>query len=304
MSTKPPLGNLGPYRLVSLVHSSPVGRLWQGYHDGLGQPVAVKTLLEKYYKDREKVGYLKWEYAIGSKLNHPRVIRIYEFGVDRGAPYLGMEWFPAPDLKNRIHQGVEGIAHLIPKIILQATEAMAYFDGQGWVHRDVKPENFLVSDEGEVKLIDFALAQRCKSGLARLFARKTKVQGTHSYMSPEQIRGLALDQRADLYSLACTFYELVAGRPPFAGARTKDLLTKHLKSPPPPLDAANKNVTPEFSELIRRAMSKEPTDRHETIQDFLRHLGAIRVFRRTPPAPQAGGEPRPTPPEPPAGHKS
>ncbi len=281
-----------------------MGRLWLACHDGLGQQVALKTLREQYYKDREKVGYLKWEYAVGVKLSHPRVIRTYEFGVDKGVPYLAVEWFAAPNLKQRIQQGVEGIAHLVPKIIVQAAEAMAYFNGQGWVHRDVKPENFLVGDDGEVKLIDFALAQRRRAGLARLLAPKTRVQGTHSYMSPEQIRGLALDERADLYSLACTFYEMVSGKPPFAGATTKELLNKHLKSNPTPLDVVNKNVTPEFADVIRRAMAKEPSDRLDSVQSFLRYLQAVRVFRRAPPVPQSAGNPQVDPPEPPAGHKS
>lgn len=281
-----------------------MGRLWLACHDVSGQQVALKTLREQYHKDREKVGYLKWEYTVGAKLSHPRVIRTYEFGLDKGVPYLAVEWFAAPNLKQRIQQGVEAVAHLVPRIVTEATEALTYFDAQGWVHRDVKPENFLVADDGEVKLIDFALAQRRRTRLAQLFARKSRVQGTHSYMSPEQIRGLALDERADLYSLACTFYELVSGKPPFTGATHKELLSKHLKSNATPLDAVNKNLTPEFTDLIRRAMAKEPSDRFDSMREFFRCLQAIRVFRRTPAPPSPEGKTPSGPMEPPAGHKS
>jgi len=288
VASKATPGHLGPYRLLSVVHTSPIGRLWQAYHEGLGQTFALKTLLEQYAGDREKVGYLKWEYAVGERLVHPRVIRVHEFAMDRQGPYLAMEWFAAPNLKHRIQQGIEAIAPLIPKIVLQAAEALAYFNSQGWVHRDVKPENFLVNDEGDVKLIDFALAQRRRTGLLRLFAPKARrVQGTCSYISPEQIRGWPLDERADLYGLACTFFELCAGKPPFAGATVNELLTKHLRSPPPRLDTVNECVSCEFGELIRQAMAKDPANRPASTQEFLRQLQGVRIWRRMPNTPQA-----------------
>jgi serine/threonine protein kinase len=289
VSSKAPPSHLGPYRLLNVVHASKTVRLWHAYHGVLDRFFAVKALQDNACKDREEIGYLKREYEVGAKLDHPRVIRIQEFGTDQGIPYLAMEWFAAPNMKQRIHQGVDGIAPLIPKIVLQATEALAYFNNQGWVHRDIKPENFLVGDEGDVKLIDYALAQRQKRGLARLLTPKSKVQGTPSYISPEQIRGSALDDRADLYSLACTFYELVTGKPPFTGASANELLTKHLKANPVSLEKVNANVTPEFGEMIRRAMAKEPSGRQGSMQEFLHCLQAIRVFRRAPPAPQTEG---------------
>ena len=276
-------GYVGPYRLLNVVNTGQTTQFWQAMHDGKQQFFGLKLPLDKFRKDREQINYLKWEYAVGSKLHHPRIIEIVEYGTDRGTAYLAMEWFSAPNMKNRIRQGVEKIAHLIPKVVVQATEALACFNLQGWVHRDIKPDNFLVSDSGEVKLIDFALAQRRKGGLAKLFAGKSKlVQGTRSYMSPEQIRGGGLDDRADLYSLACTLFELVSGRPPYTGTSANELLNKHLKAAPPSLDAVAKNVTPQFVQLLRRAMAKRPSDRHKSVDDFLTELRIIKVYRQTP----------------------
>ena len=111
---------------------------------------------------------------------------------------------------------------------------MQYLHEQGWIHRDIKPDNFLVNEEGDVKLIDFALAARERKGLGKLFGR-TKVQGTRSYMAPEQIRGKGLDARTDIYSFGCMLYELVSGRLPFTGVSPEELLRKHLYAPIPVL---------------------------------------------------------------------
>ena len=282
-------GYVGPYRLLNVVNTGQTSQIWQAMHDGKRQFFGLKLLLDKYRKDREQIGYLKWEYSVGLKLHHPRIIDIFEYGSDRGTPYLAMEWFSAPNMKNRIRQGVEKIAHLIPQVVVQATEALAYFNLKGWVHRDIKPDNFLVSDTGDVKLIDFALAQRKKGSLAKLFAGKTKVvQGTRSYMSPEQIRGSGLDDRADLYSLACTLFELVSGRPPYTGTSANELLNKHLKAAPPALDAVHKNVTPQFAQILRRAMAKRPSDRHKSVDDFLTEVRIVKIYRQMPRPPSGG----------------
>lgn len=251
-------GQIGPYRLLNVVHTGQSSQIWQAYHDVEQKMYGIKMLLEKFRRDREHLGYLRWEAAVGQKVCHERIIQIHSFATDRGTPYLAMEWFSAPNMKRRILAGIDKIAYLVPKIIEQAAEGLSYFNEMGWVHRDVKPDNFLVSDEGDVMLIDFALAQRSKSGLTKLLAPKTKVQGTRSYMAPEQIRGVALDARADVYSFGCTVYELIAGKPPYTGVSADELLRKHLRTSPPSLEAVHRNVTPEFAQLVRRALAKEP----------------------------------------------
>jgi len=273
-------GYLGPYRLLNVVHTGPTSQIWQAYDDGRKCFAAVKTLLEDYRRKRQYVAYLRWEYKVGFPLACERIIRIYEFAHDRGVPYLAMEWFAGMTMKQRLRQGVEAIAAQVPKIAVQAAEGLAYFNAQGWVHRDIKPENFLVADDGDVKLIDFALARRSGRLLGRLFSPRSRVQGTKSYMSPEQIRGKPLDERADIYSLGCTLYELIAGRPPFTGTSVKELLNRHLKAPPPPLEAANRRVTPEFSQLIGWAMAKSPTDRPRSSEEFCERIRQTAVFRR------------------------
>jgi eukaryotic-like serine/threonine-protein kinase len=270
---------------LNVVHTGQAGSLlWQAYDDGKKRMVGIKTLQPKFCDDREQVGYLRQEYKVGLKATHPRVIEVYCFDIDRGgAPYLAMEWFPAPNLKQRIHQGgYEKIAYLVPKIIEEAAEGLAAVHAQGWVHRDIKPDNFLVSDDGEVKLIDLGLAVRARHGLFKLFAGKSKIQGTPSYMSPEQIRGAALDQRADVYSFGCMVHELVSGKPPFTGINTNELLTKHLKANPPSLQTVSQNVTTEFAQLVRRSMAKEPKVRPSSMEGFLDEFRACKVYKIPP----------------------
>lgn len=284
--------SIGPYRLLNLIMTGQTSQVWEAMHDSRRERCAIKILLPECAKDSEHVNYLKNEFAVGSKLDHPRVIRLLELGTHQRAPYLAMEFFPFPNVKQYVRRGVEQAAFRVPQIIEQAAEGLAYFNEQGWIHRDVKPDNFLISPEGDIKLIDFALAMKVRTGLAKLFGGKTKkIQGTRSYMSPEQIRGQALDPRTDVYSFGCTAYEVVTGKPPFTGASSNDLLMKHLKSAAPALEAANSNVTPEFSELVRRSMSKQPNQRPQSVAKFLDEFRTLRVFK-VPPKPPADSPPK------------
>src|SRR5207244_4522271 len=139
-------------------------------------------------------------------------------------------------------------------ILKQAATGLAFMNAQGWVHRDVKPDNILVNGAGEVRLIDFALAQRVQKPtlFSKLFGKKAKAQGTRSYMSPEQIRGEPLDGRADIYSFGASCYELTTGRPPFRGASSQDLLAKQIMEKPVTPRVYNADITQECADLILR----------------------------------------------------
>ena len=249
---------------------------------------ALKVLRDDAAVLRDQVNLMRHEFTVGRGLDHPNVIHIYEFNVVRGASFLVLELFAAPNLKYLSlpkNGGVEAIAFRVQSIAEQAATALGYLHGQGWIHRDVKPDNFLMDRQGTVKLIDFALAERRKVGLSKLLGGRGKVQGTRSYMSPEQIRGKAVDERSDIYGLACMLHELVAGKPPFTGATTEELLTKHLRNLPPPLEASGRDVSPAFAEFVRQMLAKEPAKRPQAMKDVLRKLRGMKIFNRTPAEP-------------------
>ena len=166
-------------------------------------------------------------------------------------------------------------------ILKQAATALAFMNAKGWVHRDVKPDNVLVNSAGEVRIIDFAIAHRIEkpSLVGKLLRRKGKAQGTRSYMSPEQIRGKALDRRADIYSFGCMMFELLTGRLPFTGNTENELLNKHLRSAPPAMEGVNPNVTIECSQLVKRMLAKEPGKRPESMEEVVETVKAGKVFR-------------------------
>ena len=212
---------IGGYKLRNLMATGQSSQVWEVVELSSHRHFAMKILLPEKTSDAEQVRLLQHEASVGKQLAHPNVIKIVHIGKDKKNPYFVMEFFPAGSLKQRLMRKqwdfVKERAHSIFK---QAATALAYMNATGWVHRDVKPDNMLVNSAGELRIIDFALAQRVEKNtfFRRLFRKKGAIQGTRSYMSPEQIRGAPLDGRADIYSFGATLYELVTQRPPFRGA--------------------------------------------------------------------------------------
>jgi serine/threonine protein kinase len=203
-------------------------------------------------------------------------------GRDPKNPFFVMEFFPAGNLKLRImHKEWDFIHEKGQDILKQAATALAFMNAKGWVHRDVKPDNILVNGAGELRIIDFALSRRVeRPGLfGKLFRRKAKAQGTRSYMSPEQIRGLPLDGRADIYSFGASAYELVTGRPPFRAASSQELLTKQIAEKPLTPRQYNPDVSEQFADLVLHMLAKKPQDRPKDFHQILMALRGMRVFK-------------------------
>jgi serine/threonine protein kinase len=223
----------------------------------------------------------EFEAKLGMELRHPNLVHVHEYFRDPVAPYFIMDLFPSYHLKLPIARPSVypmPIAQL-HRIMEQAAAGLAYMHDKGWVHRDVKPENILVNKSGEVRVIDYALALKPYTGLKKLFKKKAPVQGTPSYMAPEQIRGEPPTPSADIYSLGITCYELACGRPPFRGDSQNELLNKHVKDRPSPLTSYNKNITGEYNDLILKMLQKKPENRLVSLHEFLSKFSRIKIYK-------------------------
>ncbi len=274
---------LGSYRLLKVVNLGQSSQIWQAYDDANRRYVAIKTLQEKCLKDAEQIAFLRREYEVAGGLSHPKLVRVYQFGTDRGIPYLALEWCAAPNLKAWINKGYGQYAKYLPSIIPDMVEALTALHGAGWVHRDIKPDNYLYSEETGLKLFDFSLGRKKPGLMGKLlkFGSK-KVQGTASYMSPEQILGQPVDEQADIYCFGCAMFELLGCRLPYTGGTINELLQKHLSGPIPPVTARNHNLSSEIGEIVKLCMAKNPKDRPKSSADLFTMLKKTRLFKKPP----------------------
>ena len=286
MGVPPGKETVGPYRLYHLIRAGAMYEIWAVRPLGRDEPLAMKWLPPGAKHTREAAAGLKHEYNVGKSLEHPSIIKTIDYGAGKDGAYLVMEIFKTPNLKQQIHEGVEKFHYRLQDILSEAALALEHMHKMGWAHRDVKPDNYLVNEENHVRLIDFTIARKIPTGLGKLFKSKAPVQGSYSYMAPEQIRGKEVDARADIYSFGCMVYECMSGKLPFTASSSSELLNKHLKSRPQPLDMVQKNVQADFARLVHRMLEKDPKNRPDSLMEFYRELKAGRCFHIAPKPPK------------------
>ncbi|MDG3002183.1 serine/threonine protein kinase [Paludisphaera mucosa] len=275
---------IGAYRVVRVIHAGVTSVVAEVVDDATHRRYAVKQLAGPLCGDASERRKFAVEARLGLELRHPNLIRVHEFVDDREQPYFVMEYFPAPNLKLPLARPT---VYPMPKehlhkIIRQAAAGLACMHDKGWIHRDVKPENILADRAGDVRVIDYTIAMRPRSGLSRLFGGKIPRQGTGTYMAPEQIRCESPAPAADVYSFGATCYELACGRPPFRANSQQELLNKHMREKPLPLTSRDDQVTPEFNEAVLRMLRKAPEERFPDLHAFLATFRNIRIYRNDP----------------------
>jgi serine/threonine protein kinase len=248
-----------------------------------GDEYACKVLRDEFARDRVERSHLEREFRICSSLDHPNLVHAYDLRLNGARPFLVLDIVQGPSLRQILDKGIPPLASALGWMA-QVADGLAHFHEAGYVHRDVKPQNTVVGDDGQVKVIDFALAVRQDVSLAKHLLRRLverRRPGTWSYMAPEQIRNRRLTGLADVYSLGVTLFEVVAGRLPYSAESPQELLEQHLYAPVPSLCSAAPDAPAEADDLVQVMLAKDPLDRPTGMQYVSAKLRSIAAAGQT-----------------------
>jgi len=253
-----------------------MGEVYRARDSRLDREVAVKILNEESSASSERRGRFEREARAVAALNHPSILSVFDFGSSGGLYYIVSELVEGESLRRRMERGAIGVKELY-RLAVQIADGMAAAHAAGITHRDLKPENVMLTADGRAKILDFGLARQAgKQAITDSDATRTqldtepgRVMGTAGYMSPEQVRGLAVDHRSDQFSFGILLYEMASGGPPFAGDSSVETMNAVLKDEPKPLDP---KVPAPLRWTITRCLEKEPAARYESTGDLYREL--------------------------------
>jgi eukaryotic-like serine/threonine-protein kinase len=258
--------NYGRYQIEKELGRGAMGVVYQAHDPQIDRRVALKVLRsDRVISEDFAQRFLKEARAIG-RLSHPYIVTVYDVGNDHGTVYIAMEFLDGRPLDEILREKSFDIKEII-NIGSQVARSLDYAHGQGIVHRDIKPSNIMVTSDGNIKITDFGIA-RIEDPAAAQLTQAGEILGTPSYMSPEQVRGQAVDGRSDLYSLGVILYEISAGRRPFMGktlASIFNAITNELPEDPMASEPfISRGGSRALSELILKSLSKSPEDRFQS----------------------------------------
>jgi serine/threonine protein kinase/predicted Zn-dependent protease len=275
------------YRILQKLGAGGMGEVFLAEDLKLGRKVALKLLSEEYTSNRDRLHRFEQEACAASSLNHPNILTIYEVGAEADRHYIATEFIDGVTLRSRILDQSLEISEILD-IAIQIASALDEAHSANIVHRDIKPENIMIRRNGYVKLLDFGLAKLTERTVDRstLDAEASTrvyvqtdvgvVMGTSHYMSPEQTRGLPVDARTDIWSLGIVMYEMTAGKPPFMGDTSTDVLVAITQKEPQPLGRFSSDVPAELEWIITKALRKDREERYQTAKELLTDLRRLK----------------------------
>src|SRR5437867_5676740 len=258
--------HIGKYVVKRELGRGGMGAVYLAEQTGLGREVAIKELIPSAAADPIALKRFLQEAQVMARTSHPNLVQVYDMEQIQGANYIVLEFVRGKSLRDLLNRG--GIA--LPQVFAVmhgVLQALDYAHRHAIVHRDMKPENVLISDEGIVKVTDFGIARLVDdTGVGGTATKTGTTVGTPQYMSPEQVASSKVDGRSDLYSAGIMFYELVVGQPPFTASDADGpftLMAKHVQAPPKPPSVSKPGLDMRLEEVILKSLSKRPEDRYQ-----------------------------------------
>src|SRR5438270_2396396 len=262
----------GRYRLVRLIDRGGMAEVWEGRDEILDRPVAIKCLNPSLSGDAQFHQRFRLEAVAAARLAHPNIVATFDTGLDDGVAYIVMELVAGRTLRQVLH---DEDPLPIPKAVAIAAavaDALHYAHQAGIVHRDVKPGNILVGDDGRVKVADFGIAKAATDGD---LTDAGTLLGTAKYLAPEQLDGRPQDRRSDVYGLGVVLYEMLSGRPPFTGETDMAVAFQHAHAEPTRVRELRPDVSRQLEGVVLKAMAKAPEQRFATAADLRHALLAV-----------------------------
>jgi beta-lactam-binding protein with PASTA domain/tRNA A-37 threonylcarbamoyl transferase component Bud32 len=277
----PQIGELlgGRYRLIEPLGEGGMATIYRAHDEQLGRDVAVKVLRPEYGRDSAFVARFRQEAQAAASLNHPNVVNVFDYGTDRGVPFIVMELIDGGDLQSLIREEAPLPPIAAAEIARQIADALAAAHARGIVHRDIKPSNVLLASGGRVKVVDFGIARAFSE--AQLTLPGTTLGSVH-YFSPEQARGETVTPSSDLYSLGLVLFEMITGQRAWRGESPAAVAMARLAGEAPAPSTLQPSVPRGLDLIVRRALARDPEDRYPSASAFSQ---ALQRFVESPNAP-------------------
>lgn len=263
------------YKIMDRIGQGGMGMVYKAQQLSMDRVVALKILNERYSANSEFVDRFIREARAAGKLNHPNVIHVHDISRANGRHYFSMEYIDGPSVKETLKAEKKLEVNRALDIVLQAAKALEFAHENKIVHRDVKPDNIMLTKESIVKIADLGIAKTFEEG-AQSAKEARRVMGTPHYMAPEQALGKSIDHRVDIYSLGATFYHMLTGTPPFAGSTAHEILKAHIQQSLPPIQELNPKVPDPVCFIIERMMAKLPEKRYADMGKLIADIERIQ----------------------------